>query len=386
MSAIAKAFVGARIHDGFDLFDNHALIVGTDEKLSMRPRDCLPGDCPIQHLKGGIITPGFVDLQVNGGGGVMFNDDQSVATLRTIAEAHATTGTVALLPTLITDTAARTSSAIDAVEQAIAEGVSGIVGIHLEGPHLSVARKGAHDPALIRSMSADDISVLLDAAERLPNVMVTVAPENTSLDQIKTLSDAGIVVSLGHTDADFATCMRAFDAGARAVTHLFNAMSQMGNREPGLVGATLARDDICAGLIADGIHVHPASIRIALAACGQSDRIFLVTDAMATAGSDITQFELNGRDVFREGNRLSLKDGTLAGADLEIPRAMSVMVEQAGDTPTQAVRRATSAPTALLREPGSLGRLKSGLTSVYYSEHAFANPKPLQLALAAQPA
>ena len=379
MSDIAQAFVGARIHDGQTLYDDHALVVGTDDALSVRPRDALPQGCPTQKLQGGIITPGFVDLQVNGGGGVMFNDDQSVATLRTIAQAHAKTGTIALLPTLITDTAERTRAAIDAVENAIAEKVNGIVGIHLEGPHLSVARKGAHDPNLIRTMTADDLSVLLDAANRLPNVMVTVAPESASCTQIKTLSDAGIVVSLGHTDADFETCMRAFDAGARCVTHLFNAMSQMGNREPGLVGATLLRDDVHAGLIADGIHVHSASIRVALAASESSDSIFLVTDAMATAGSDIQTFSINGRDVFRKDHRLTLADGTLAGADLDMPRAMAVMIDQAGDTPTKAVRRATSVPTLLLREPGHCGRLEWGLGSAVYNADNFSANERLHL-------
>ncbi|CAN0593422.1 unnamed protein product, partial [Ectocarpus sp. 12 AP-2014] len=233
-------------------------------------------------------------------------------------------------------------------------------------PHLSKSRKGAHDPNLIRTMTDEDLFVLRDAADRLPNVMVTVAPESASCMQIRTLSDAGIVVSLGHTDADFATCMRAFDAGARCVTHLFNAMSQMGNREPGLVGATLARDDVYAGLIADGIHVHPASIRVALAAREHSERIFLVTDAMATAGSDIQEFSINGRDVFRRDQRLSLADGTLAGADLDMPRALAIMIDQAGDTATHAVRRATSAPTALLRERGRLGRLDRGLGAAVY--------------------
>ena len=366
MNGIVKAFVGARIHDGVDLYDGHALVLSRDDTLSVRSIESLPSGCPVKTLNGGIIMPGFVDLQVNGGGGVMFNDDQSVATLRTIAEAHAMAGTVALLPTLITDTSNKTRSAIEAVEKAIEANVAGIVGIHLEGPHLSVARKGAHDPNRIRPMTDEDLSLLLDAADRLPNVMVTVAPENVSYAQIKTMSEAGIVVSLGHTDADFVTCMGSFDAGARCVTHLFNAMSQMENRAPGLVGATLARDDVHAGLIADGIHVHPATIRIALAASKPSERIFLVSDSMATAGSDIQQFSLNGRDVYRKNQRLTLADGTLAGADLDLPRAISVMVNQAGDTPLEAIRRATSSPSSLLRESGDLGRLKRGLNSVVY--------------------
>ncbi|PHR95289.1 MAG: N-acetylglucosamine-6-phosphate deacetylase [Blastopirellula sp.] len=374
MSGITKAYVGARIHDGQALHDNHALAVGHDGSFSIQPVDSLPPGCPTKILRGGLITPGFVDLQVNGGGGVMFNDDQSVDTLRTIADAHATTGTQALLPTLITDTPERTHSAINAVEQAIAERVNGIIGIHLEGPHLSVARKGAHDPKLIRAMSDEDLSLMLSAAERLPNVMVTVAPENTSLAQIKSMAEAGIIVSLGHTDADCSACHAAFDAGAQCVTHLFNAMSQLGNREPGLVGATLERGDIYAGLIADGIHVHPTAIRIALAAKPQSDRIFLVTDAMATVGSQIDNFLINGREVFRKDHRLTLANGTLAGADLEMPRALSVMIDTVGDDLLKAVARATSTPATLLRDGSDLARLGGTSRSALYFKDGFTNP------------
>ena len=297
---------------------------------------------------------GFVDVQVNGGGGVMFNDDQSVEALRTIAAAHASIGTAAVLPTLITDTPVRTKAAIAAVEQAIAERVEGVVGIHLEGPHLSVARKGAHDPSLIRPMDDNDLASVLRAAERLPNVMMTVAPENTTNAQIRAMSDAGVLVSLGHTDADFDTCMAAFDAGARCATHLFNAMSQLGNREPGLVGATLARKDIYAGLIADGLHVHPATICVALAAAQNNERIILVTDAMATAGSQIDGFILNGRHVLRKDRRLTLNDGTLAGADLEMVQALSTMVNAVGESLIDAIRRATGTPFSLLRGYGEL--------------------------------
>ena len=357
MSSIAKAYVGARIHDGVSIHNDHALAIHADGSRSLIARRDVPDDCLLENLRGGIIAPGYVDLQVNGGGGVMFNDDQSVDTLRTIAEAHASIGTAALLPTLITDTADRTKSAITAVKQAISEQVAGIVGIHLEGPHLSAARKGAHDPALIRPMTDADLAIVLDAAESLPNVMMTVAPESATNAQIRQMSDAGVIVSLGHTDADFDTCMAAFDAGASCVTHLFNAMSQLGNREPGLVGATLARGDIHAGLIADAIHVHPAVIRITLAAAQNNARIMLVTDAMATAGSQINDFVLNGRKVIRQDHRLTLQDGTLAGADLEMTRALAVMVNKTGDDVSDAIRRATATPRALLRGFGQCSPL-----------------------------
>ena len=363
---IQKAYIGAQIHDGSKLHLRHALAVFADGSRRIMDANALPAGCPSKTLSGGMITPGFVDLQVNGGGGIMFNDDQSVAALTTIAQAHFSTGTAAILPTLITDTPERTRAAIDAVAQAITQKVAGIIGIHLEGPHLSVARKGAHDPNLIRKMTDDDLALLLKAEETLPNVMVTVAPETTSNAQIKAMADAGIIVSLGHTDAHYQTCLAAFGAGARCVTHLFNAMSQLSSREPGLVGATLSRGDIYAGLIADGVHVNPATIRIALAAKSQSEHIFLVTDAMATLGSTIDCFQLNRRDVFRKHQQLTLADGTLAGADLEMPRALSIMMNEVGDSPELAIARATTTPASLLRESGGVGRLEAA--AVYLPE------------------
>ncbi|MFA8387831.1 MAG: N-acetylglucosamine-6-phosphate deacetylase [Pelagibaca sp.] len=366
MTARIKALTGANIHDGHVLHTDHALLLSNTEGCRIVPARDVPQECEVVALEGGLITPGFVDLQVNGGGGVLFNDDPSVATLRTIALAHEGLGTVALLPTLITDSPAKTRAAIDAVAAAIAEGVRGIVGLHLEGPHLALARKGAHDGSLIRPMGDDDLALLIVAAERLPNLMVTVAPESVTLDQMRHLSEAGVILSLGHSDADRAACHAAFDAGVRCVTHLFNAMSQLGSREPGLVGATLEREDVYAGLIADAVHVHPATMAIALAAKPRSDRVFLVTDAMAPAGSAIDRFVLSGREVFRKDRRLTLSDGTLAGADLDMATALAVMTGQVGDPVEKAVARATSTPAMLLRDTGGVGRLDASTRWVNY--------------------
>ena len=285
------AYTGADIFDGTTRHTDAALLVDGGMIISI---GAVPAGANIHALNGGIIAPGFVDLQVNGGGGVMFNDDQSVSTLKTIAQAHAGLGTTALLPTLITDTPARVAAAIDAVEAAIDQGVDGIIGLHIEGPHLSVARKGAHDPDLIRPMSATDLTLLQEAAHRLPHLMVTVAPESVTPKQISALVAAGVVISLGHTDAPHVDCRAAVDAGASCATHLFNAMSQFTGREPGLVGTALETGTMHAGLIADGIHVSATSIRVALKAKQGPAAVFLITDAMSTVGSDITEFTLNG--------------------------------------------------------------------------------------------
>lgn len=315
-------------------------------------------DCDID-LGGDILAPGYVDLQVNGGGGVMFNDAPSVATLGQIAQAHRALGVAHLLPTLITDTPAQTQAAIDAAVAAIGS-VPGIAGLHLEGPHLSVPRKGAHEAAYIRPMTQADLDTLLSAAAALPCLMVTIAPESVTQAQVAALAQAGIHVSLGHTDARFDTCTRYAGSGARCVTHLFNAMRQMGSREPGLVGAALADGRLSAGLIADGHHVHPASLRTAWNAKAGPGQIFLVSDAMAVAGSDLTTFTLGGRQVSRHEGRLTLQDGTLAGADLDLTTALRVLTQDAGVDMAQALAAATTVPARLIGLPSGPDSLRLG--------------------------
>jgi N-acetylglucosamine-6-phosphate deacetylase len=367
------AFIGAKIHDGDKLHDGMALLCDGPLIGGLVMAGTLPAGCREIALDGGIIAPGFVDLQVNGGGGVMFNDDQSIAALEAIAAAHAATGTRALLPTLITDTPDRSRAAIAAVAAAVDKGVPGIAGIHLEGPHLSMTRKGAHDPALIRTMTADDLSMIAEAAGQLPAVMLTVAPESVSIAQVAALAKAGVIVSLGHTDADFDTAQAYFAAGARCATHLFNAMSQLGNREPGMVGAVLDNADVAAGLIADGVHVHPATIRAALRAKTGQGRIFLVTDAMASVGSDLTEFVLNGRTVHRQDGTLRLADGTLAGADIDMPRSIATLVDRVGLDIGAAIAMATSIPAGVIGQADRLG-LTPGrpLADLVWLDRAFA--------------
>jgi N-acetylglucosamine-6-phosphate deacetylase len=353
------AYIGADIHDGMVLHSGKVMAV-TDGMLDgIFDTSKTPTGYQEYKLQGGTLCPGFVDLQVNGGGGVLFNDDPSVDTLKIIAEAHASVGTVAILPTLITDTITITKAAISAVKDAMQNNVQGIIGIHLEGPHLSHARKGAHDANLIREMSDDDLNIVLDAAKIIPNVKMTVAPESVSNQQIQTLTKGGVIVSLGHSDVSFETAISAVDNGVRCVTHLFNAMSQLTNREPGLVGAALFDDRLKAGIIADGHHIHPATMRTALAAKSSLDGFFLVSDAMATVGSKITEFTLNGRTIFRANGVLTLEDGTLAGADLDMQTSVSNMVTDMGVNLEDALAMATSVPASILNDRLGFGQLKT---------------------------
>lgn len=349
---------------GGPIFDGRKLHVGAALRLEDGIVTALDRDDRVAtagtevDLSGDIVSPGFVDLQVNGGGGVMFNDAPTRDTLTTMARAHRRLGTASILPTLITDTPAHTEAAIAAVEEAIASGVPGIAGLHLEGPHLSVPRKGAHDPALIRPMTDADVALLRAAARRLPALKLTIAPENVTLDRAAELAQAGILLSLGHTDTDYETCRAYQEAGVRCVTHLFNAMSQLGNRAPGVVGAALDVGGLSAGLIADGIHVHPAAMRIVFAAKRGPGQIYLVTDAMAPAGADIAAFKLNGRTIRRENGRLTLADGTLAGADLDMTRALQVLTREVGLSLEAALCAATSIPARVAGIDG--GRVDIG--------------------------
>ncbi|MEL6523969.1 MAG: N-acetylglucosamine-6-phosphate deacetylase [Pseudomonadota bacterium] len=358
MTSDILSFTGGSIFDGTVLHEGVAARFRGGAFAELVPMAKVPATDATIDLKGDILSPGFVDLQVNGGGGVMLNDDPSVATIATIAAAHRRLGTVALLPTLITDTNAKTIEAIAAVKEAIALKVPGVIGLHLEGPHLSVVRKGAHDATFIRPMQQDDLDVLLTAAANLPLLKVTVAPETVTTAQVRSLVSAGVLVSLGHTDADYETCLDYAAAGASCVTHLFNAMSQLGNRKPGLVGAALDYGRLSAGVIADGVHVHTASLRAAWAAKQGPGQLFLVTDAMAIAGTEEDRFTLNGRTVIRGEGQLRLEDGTLAGADLDLTTALSVLVQKCGISPAEALAAATTVPAELAGISGHTFRQK----------------------------
>ena len=303
------------------------------------------------------MRPALSICRVNGGGGVLFNEQPDVDAIEVICAAHARFGTTALLATLITDTVEVTEAAIAA--GAAARSVSGFLGLHLEGPHLSLAKKGAHDPALIRTMQEDDLDRLIAAAGSVPYLMTTVAPESVMPAQIRALANAAVKVSIGHTAASFADVRNAADAGACAITHLFNAMSPLTHREPGAVGAALRIGSLSAGLIADGFHVDPEVIRIALSAKQGPGKLFLVTDAMSSIGTDQACFSLNGRTIRREGGRLTLADGTLAGADLDMISAVRFMTETVGVPLEEALRMASLYPAQCIGAE-HIGHLRPG--------------------------
>ncbi|HET9473134.1 MAG TPA: N-acetylglucosamine-6-phosphate deacetylase [Steroidobacteraceae bacterium] len=299
----------------------------------------------IIDLGGDLLVPGFIDAQVNGGGGALFNDDPSAATIAIIARAHRRFGTTGFLPTLISDDLDVVARAMDAVGEAIRAGVPGVLGIHIEGPFLNEERRGVHDASKLREL--DEGSVKLLSRPHGGITMVTLAPERTTPAYIRQLNDAGVIVSAGHTNATFDELQPAFTAGLRGFTHLFNAMSPLGNREPGAVGAALAHDASWCGLIVDGHHVHPEVMKIALRA-KRRDRFMLVSDAMPSVGAEAKDFVLNGRPITVEGNKCVDEDGRLAGADLDMASAVRNTVRMLGVSLVDAVRMASAHPAEFL--------------------------------------
>lgn len=354
------AITGANIIVGDKPLANHAVMVANGDITGIVPESKLAQGIDLVPLRGGTLLPGLIDLQVNGGGGVLFNNDPSLEAIETICAAHTTLGTCRLLVTLISSTAATTTAAIQAGIAATNKKVPGFLGLHLEGPHLSVEKKGAHSEAVLRPMQPDDVAQLCEAKKHLPNLMVTVAPEMIEPRYIEQLSAAGIIVSLGHSNAKFCDAMNAFNSGATCATHLYNAMSPLQHREPGLVGATLTHPLAYAGLIADGVHVHPAAIKTALSSKLGPGKLFIVSDAMATSGSEITQFELDGRTIMRNTGRLELSDGTLAGADIDLLSSITFLIDKVGVNQSSAIRMASAYPSECLGASATLGTIEIG--------------------------
>lgn len=308
-------------------------------------------------LEGGWLVPGFVDTQVNGGGGVLFNDSPTIDAIATIAGAHAAFGTTAFLPTLISDTPAQIALALDAVDAAIAAGVPGVVGAHIEGPFINTARRGIHEAGNIRRLDADTLRLLCEP--RRGKVMLTLATEACDPADIAALVRAGVIVSAGHSDATYDQAMAAFAAGVSGVTHLFNAMSPLLHRKPGMVGAALDSSAFC-GLIVDGVHVHPAAVRIAIAAKG-SAKIMLVTDAMPSVGTNGDNFMLQGKRISVRDGICVFEDGTLAGAHLDMAAALRNTVAMTGLAVSDVVTMASTTPARFLSLDDSHGALAPGL-------------------------
>jgi N-acetylglucosamine-6-phosphate deacetylase len=346
---------GARIFDGERFRDDQAVVVEGERIAATVPYSERPRGA-VRDLGGGLLAPGYIDVQVNGGGGVLFNDDPTPEGIGRIAAAHRNHGTVGLLPTLVTDAPQVMAAAIAATREA-RHLTPATLGIHLEGPFLDPRRKGAHELRYIRDIEPGDVETIADAD--CGAVMLTLAPNRVGTESIAELARRGVLISLGHSEASYEEARAAVEAGARAFTHLFNAMSAPVGREPGMVGAALDLADAFVGLIADGHHVHEANLRIALAA-KRRDRFMLISDAMPPAAGGPDQFDLQGRRVTRADGSLRLDDGTLAGSALTMDEAVRYAVNVVGLDLGDALAMASRVPATFLRRDTELGRIATG--------------------------
>jgi len=355
MSDITHAVAARTLFDGVNLRSNVAALIRGEQIVGISGRDQVSSSMPVQVLPDNIwLVPGFIDIQVNGGGDRLFNDAPTPQTIQAIAQAHRRFGTTALLPTLISDSPDKMPKALAAVEQAAAANPS-ILGIHLEGPFLSPDRAGVHDPRALRRPSAADINLI--AAKRNSATLVTLAPEQVGEGDIAALVDAGIHVALGHSMATYAQTVAAMRQGLTGFTHLFNAMRPLQSREPGPIAAALESPNAWYGLIVDGTHVAPAMLRLALRGAGHP---ILVTDAMPPVGGTRRSFRLNGEEIFVRDGRCASRDGTLAGAALDMATAVRNCVEMLDVPLTSALRFASTHPAQFLGLGHVLGRLLPG--------------------------
>ncbi len=352
-----QLLTNCKLFDGDDVHVDRAVLIENGRIADIVPAGEAPDDGEVIDIEGHLLAPGFIDIQVNGGGGVLFNDTPSVDGLQAIAAAHRAFGTTSCLPTLITDEPAVMQKGIEAVAKSLKGECPAVLGIHLEGPHLSPQYRGVHDAAHMRPLGEDAMALLCSLEQG--RTLVTVAPERISAESIRGLCDAGIVVFGGHSAATYDETQQALAAGLSGFTHLFNAMSPLTSRAPGMVGAALDDADSYIGIIADGYHVHPATLRIALRAKAKG-RVCLVTDAMPTVGSADKTFSLYGQTISATGGRCVSHDGTLAGSDIGMIDAVRNVVRFGGVDRYEALRMASTYPATAIGIDDSLGYLRPG--------------------------
>nr|WP_321514501.1 N-acetylglucosamine-6-phosphate deacetylase [uncultured Pseudodesulfovibrio sp.] len=352
-----RYFANGRIFTGDAIYEGLSVEVEDGKVVALITEGGMACGVEVVDLGGNLLSPGFIDVQVNGGGGVLFNDSPDPETLRTIIDAHRQFGTTGLMPTLISDGWESMVKAAEAVRQGVQQGMPGLLGIHFEGPYINPERKGIHQESFVREVDEGALELL--SADDLGVVMTTVAPERVSNDYISSLAEAGVRVCAGHTAATYEQAREGLDAGITGITHLFNAMSPLTSREPGVVGAALEDEDSWVGIIADGHHIHFASLRVAVAA-KKRGRMMLVTDAMPSVGAKNKNFVLQGQSIIAEGGRCQSEGGTLAGSDLNMADAVRNAVKQLHLPVEEALRMASLYPATFLGLENRMGRISIG--------------------------
>jgi len=353
------ALVNGRIYTGHEILDNHAVVIADGLIERVCPRDALPADIAQRDVSGALIAPGFIDLQLNGCGGVQFNDDidaLSVETLEIMQRANEKSGCTSFLPTLITSSDELMKRAIDTMRAYKRKYQHQALGLHLEGPWLNKAKKGTHNPDLIRLPDPSLVQYLCDNADVITKV--TLAPENAGDEVIRQLTQAGIIVSAGHSNATYDEAKAGFRAGVTFATHLYNAMPAFAGREPGLIGALFDAPDVYCGIIADGLHVHYANVRNAKRIKG--DKLVLVTDATAPAGAEIDKFIFAGKTIYYRNGLCVDENGTLSGSAITMIESVRNAVEHVGIALDEALRMATLYPAQAMGVEKQLGTVEAG--------------------------
>jgi len=353
------ALTQGRIYTGHEILDDHAVVIADGLIERVCPLAELPAGIATRDVKGAIIAPGFIDVQLNGCGGVQFNDDInaiSVETLNIMQRANEKSGCTSFLPTLITSSDELMTRAVEVMRAYLAQNAHQALGLHLEGPWLSVAKKGTHDPALIRQPDPALVNFLCENADVITKV--TLAPEVAGSEVIRQLQAAGIIVSAGHSHATYQEAKNGITAGISFATHLYNAMPTLTGREPGLIGALFDSPDVYCGIIADGLHVHYANVRNAKRIKG--DKLVLVTDATAPAGATIDQFIFAGKTIYYRNGLCVDENGTLSGSALTMIEAVENCVEHAGISLDETLRMATLYPARAMGVDKQLGSVEAG--------------------------
>ncbi|MFN3017318.1 N-acetylglucosamine-6-phosphate deacetylase [Vibrio coralliilyticus] len=353
------ALTNCKIYTGNDVLVDHAVVIKDQLIDSVCPVADLPQGLEIIDLNGANVSPGFIDLQLNGCGGVMFNDEITAETMQVMHKANLKSGCTSYLPTLITSSDEDMRQAIAAARDYHAQYQNQSLGLHLEGPYLNVMKKGIHSVDYIRPSDDSMINFICENADVITKV--TLAPEHNAPEHIQQLKDAGIIVAIGHTNATYAEARKGFESGITFATHLFNAMTPMVGREPGVVGAIYDTPDVYAGVIADGFHVDYANIRIAHKIKGE--KLVLVTDATAPAGADMDYFIFVGKKVYYRDGKCVDENGTLGGSALTMIEAVQNTVEHVGIALDEALRMATLYPAKAIGVEEQLGRVKQGMVA-----------------------
>ena len=363
MAVVRQAWRARRLFDGAQIWPDRVVVAEEGIVSAVLSGSASPG-CPIEELpEDAVLAPGFIDVQVNGGGGVMLNDNLTVDGIATICGAHARFGTRFLLPTLISASRSDIARAIAAAREAIARRVPGVLGLHIEGPFINPERHGAHPVANLLRPESSDVDLLASLGSA-GVTLVTLAPEMVPAGFIRALVERGVRVCAGHSNASAAEMARAHAEGLSGVTHLFNAMSQLGSREPGVVGAAMSDLGLAVGIIADGHHVAWPSFQSAFRAIGP-ERMMLVTDAMATIGASRDAFQLFGETIHVSEGRLVNAEGRLAGAHLDMNTAILNAHRHGGVTLAEALVMASTTPAAYLGLSDSHGRIAPGRKAVF---------------------